>query len=371
MKITFAVFYFNLMNLLRNFKSAGIMFILPVVFMGVFAVAFGGNAGNINLKTGLYVQPEIGSQIPDIKEILKQVDDQSDSIKITTTVYQDINSLKDEIKKDKLNTGIILTSSNNSNIPFSINIIGKENNLEFQQNKGILNDVFYNAILPDSKVISSEVLNKNVSTSVFNILAPGLIIYGLLILIPGIAQSFTTITEKNYIFRFANSKAKSFHIIFGSILYYLLISVVQVLILYFTAVAFGYKATGNVFLAFIPALLTSLFVIGIGLLIGSYVKKSEASTNIGTIISIIFGFFSGSFINGIGSVMEFNLFNRVFQFNDFLPSKWGTTAIDKILTQNLTLSDITLELSILAISGLVIIAIGIVVYQKRQLNVKV
>jgi ABC-type multidrug transport system permease subunit len=348
------------------------MFILPIVFMGVFAIAFGGSSNLITLKTGIYIDKELPSSLPNFADILKKVDDESDSLKISTSNYSDVNKLKDDIKSGTINTGLVISKSSNPQIPFEINIIGKENNLEFQQNKGILNEIMYSVIYDSSSsVIKSEVLNNGtISKSPFNFLAPGLIIYGLLILIPGIAQSFAVITEKNYIFRFANSKAKSVHIILGTVIYYLIVTIVQVLILYLTAVAFGYKASGNIFAAFVPAFLTGLFVIGVGLLIGSFVKKTDAATNIGTIVSIIFGFFSGSFIYGIGSVLEFNLFGRTIQFNDLLPSKWGTTAIEKILSQNLGLQDIGFELAVLAISGIAFIGIGILVYQKRQLGVR-
>jgi len=46
MKTVFAITIYNYKALLRNIKSAGIMFILPVLFIGLFGLAF-GSSGDI------------------------------------------------------------------------------------------------------------------------------------------------------------------------------------------------------------------------------------------------------------------------------------------------------------------------------------
>jgi ABC-type multidrug transport system permease subunit len=389
MKIILAVIKYNILNLIRNFKSAGIMFILPIVFMGIFAVAFGSNSASISFKTGVYVEDSVSTYAPDYNKILEDLDKDSKPLTITTNIYTDKNKLQEDIKSGVVDTGLFVFSNpkfavlqtqlqmppqaqnqTQQELPFKVELTFQEQNYQTQLIQSVLKDVVYSSMLGQGASIQTSFTSTQKDVSSFDLLAPGLIIYGLLILIPGIAQTFTAITEKRYIFRFANSQANSVHIITGSVIYYLLLSAIQILLLYLTAVAFGYSASGNVLYALVPGVLSALFVIGVGLLIGAFVKKTDAATNIGTIVSIILGFFSGSFISGIGSVLEFNLFGRTIQFNDLLPSKWGTVAIEKILSKNMQLSDITTELMILGISGAVLLLIGIIVYQKKQLNVQ-
>jgi ABC-type multidrug transport system permease subunit len=343
------------------------MFVLPIVFMGVFAVAFGGDSGNsIEMKVGVWQRENLPA--PDYSQILSEVDSSSAELDIATTKYADGDQLRADIKSGKIDIGLVVEAGTTAQQPFAIKIIGKESGLLYIQRKAVLQEIVYSSLVQEGTVSSELLVKDNAQTSAFDTLAPGLIIYGLLILIPGIAQGFASITEKNYIYRFANSKAKSVHLIAGSIAYFLIISVIQTILLYVTAQAFGYKASGNILLALVPALCTALFVIGIGLLIGSFVKNTDAATNLGTIVSIILGFFSGSFISGIGNVLKFDIFGQTYQFNDIIPSKWGTVAIEKVLSQNLGLADITTELTILLVSGIVIIALGTVVYQKKQLS---
>jgi ABC-type multidrug transport system permease subunit len=370
MQIIFSVFKFEILNMLRNFKSAGIMFILPVVFMGIFAFAFGSNSNILSFSVGIFQdKTQITNGAPDLSAIIKKVDDDSETIQINVVNYDTEADLNKAIEDEKVSVGAILSFDVTQNGKMNTSLVGKTNSTAFAQNKSIIEEILYSVTLPESSQIkTTQIGTTSIKFSVFNLLVPGLMIYGLLILIPGIAQSFTEFTEKNYVFRLKNSKAKSWQLIMGSVLYYMFLSIIQIIILYLTALAFGYTASGNVLYALAPALLTALFVIGMGLLIGSFVKKTEAATNIGTIVSIIFGFFSGSFISGIGQLAKFDLFGTTYEFNDLLPSKWGTTAIDKILAKNLGLSDITNELLVLFVSGVVVIIIGIVVYNQRQLK---
>ncbi|MEI7580091.1 MAG: ABC transporter permease [bacterium] len=346
------------------------MFILPVVFMGIFAFAFGSNSNVMSFSVGVYQdKTQVANGIPDLAEIIKQIDADSDALKIEIVSYASEADLTDAIEAEKVTVGATLIADTTQNGKLNANIIGKTNSTGFAQNKSIIEEILYSVTLPQSSQLKiTEVGTPSKEFSIFNMLVPGLMIYGLLIFIPGIAQGFTEFTEKNYVFRFKNSKAQSWQLIMGSVLYYMFLSIVQIILLYSTAVAFGYKASGNVLYALAPALLTALFVIGVGLLIGSFVKKTEAATNIGTIVSIIFGFFSGSFIAGIGALAKFDVFGVTIEFNDLLPSKWGTVAIDKILSKNMGLADIGIELLILSISGVAVILIGIIVYNQRQLK---
>ncbi len=369
MQITLAVFKFNLLGLLRNLKSSGIMFIIPVVFMGVFAVAFGGDNQSVQMKIGIFVESSAKSVAPDFEGTLKQIDEESENLNFQISTFSSATELEKSLRDGQIGIAMQVTTANEG-VPFEIKIQGKESSMDYIVAKSVLVDIVNQVIYAD-KIISTEVLQQGgASESVFNQLVPGLIVYGVLILIPGIAQGFAAITEKKYIQRLAYSKAKARHIIAGSILYYMLLGAVQVVFLYGTATIFGYRSTGNPLLAIIPGLLTVVFVIGLGLLIGSYVKKTDAATNIGTILSIILGFFSGSFISGIGSVLEFNFLGRLWQINDIIPSKWSTVAMEKILADNLGLADIAGELAILSVSGFIFIVLGILIYYKRQLSVE-
>jgi hypothetical protein len=112
-------------------------------------------------------------------------------------------------------------------------------------------------------------------------------------------------------------------------------------------------------------------VISLGLFLGSLFDKSSGAANLGSIVSTVLGFFSGAFIAGIGKLWEFDLLGQKMQFNDLFPTKWGTEALTKILTDNRNLGDITKELTILGVSGVITLALAIWFYADRHLKARV
>jgi len=346
------------------------MFILPIVFIAIFGIAFGGSGNNLKFSLGVYKSQDQQVESIDLEKPFQEATKDSKKLQISTKKYDDLDNLIQEVKNKNIDLGVSVSFDQDKQMPL-YEIILPENSLSSTLNKSVVTEILTTYSFQGNSPFKTTVADiKKSDLSGFDLLAPGLIIYGLIILIPGIAIYFTSIREKNYIFRYAVSRIKSWELILGGVLYYLLLGVIQVFILYATALAFGYKATGNVLLAIVPALLSLLFVIAIGIAISSFSDKTDSASNLGTILSIIFGFFSGSFITGIGSILEFNLLGRTFQFNDFLPTKWGTVAIEKILTNNKGLADITSEMLILGSSGLAVLILAIWLYSQKQLKAR-
>jgi len=357
-----ATFVFSFKNVFRNLKSSAIIFVLPVVFMAIFGLAFGGES-DVSFQLGIY-QPNQSEF--NLKQIFQEVTDDSENLEITTQSYDDLEKLKTDVEKDVVSVGLSLPNSLASGSEFEILL--PQNDTSSQVYSSIVLDIIEQGVFQKENINRTVINPDKEDLSGFDILAPGLIIYGLIILIPSIAQSFSQINEKNYVFRYAFSKISAIEIILGNVLFYFVLGLVQAIILYYVATLFGYQALGNLGLAIIPILLTLFFVIAVGLLIGGMFKKSEPATNVGTIINIILGFFSGAFISGIGNILEFEILGQTLQFNDFLPTKWGTVAVEKILTDNLALTDIQTELWILAISGIITLSLSAWIYANRQLK---
>ncbi|MEM1312060.1 MAG: ABC transporter permease [Patescibacteria group bacterium] len=358
----FSTFLLSFKSVFRNLKSSAIVFVLPVVFMSVFGLAFGGE-NNVRFSLGIY---QLDKSEFELSRIFQELSDEDNNIELTISDYNDRESLKKDVEIGNQSIGVLLLDNVQSSPEFEILL--PQNNAASQVNSSIVLDTINRAFFAKDNININVINPSKENMTGFDFLAPGLIIYGLIILIPSIAQSFSQINEKNYIFRYTFSKISALEIILGNVLFYFIIGIVQAIILYYVAIMFGYQTTGNLGLAILPILLTLFFVIAVGLLISAVVSKSEAATNLGTIISIILGFFSGSFISGIGNILEFDILGRNVQFNDFLPTKWGTVAVDKILKDDLALIDIQTELWILSFLGLIVLALSIWIYANRQLK---
>jgi len=100
----FAVFLFNFKSTFRNFKATGIMFILPIVFMAIFGLAF-GSTNKIDFKLGIY-QPDSTKSKLDIETIFKTADDGSEDLIIKTTIYDNLETLQNDLKKEKVDVAV-------------------------------------------------------------------------------------------------------------------------------------------------------------------------------------------------------------------------------------------------------------------------
>lgn len=363
-----AVFLHTFKSTFRNLKSTGIMFVLPIVFMAVFGLAFGGES-NVDISVGV-VQDQ--TEFLDLKNVFDDISSEADNLDMEVSEIENEEILKEKVKNEELEIGVLVNSVSPNPDDFSYELIVPDGDVGSFVNRAVLTDLLTSLRFGENASIPVSVVDPDQDNLTgFDYLAPGLMVYGLIILIPGIASDFSNISQSNQIFRYANSKVKALEIITGNTLFYFFLGLIQTVLLFFTAKLFGYQASGNILYAIVPAMLVLLFIVAVGLLIGSFFNKTEAASNLGTIISIILGFFSGSFISGIGNILEFDLFGRTFQFNEVLPTTWGTEAFNQILTRGGNLADIQTELMILAISGAVTIVIGTVIYAKRQLHFQV
>lgn len=370
MKTVLAIAIYNYKSLFRNFKSAGIMFILPVIFIGLFGVAFGAGGDIEAFNIGMIKSDnEPYEAFKTVLSDLRQ-NEASERELFTIEEYDSAEDAEAAVKDEQISLYLTVDEDFYPGGDGGVTVYGETLNPLYNATAGIIQSVAAGYMGQDLSFYESVSLESQNTQdlSPFDYLAPGLIVYSILILMPGIAQDFTEITEKSYIFRYFTSKTKSWQILLGTGLYQFSLAFVQTLISYATAVAIGFNAEGNVLNGLVVAIPTGIFVVAVGLLIGGAVKKVDTATNIGTMLSIILGFFSGSFISGIGRIWEFELFGSTIQFNDLLPTKWATVAMETVLRDNGSLSDVSGALAYITASSVVLLVISVLIYRQRQLK---
>jgi ABC-2 type transport system permease protein len=342
------------------------MFLLPVVFMAIFGIAFGQSDQNTTFNIG-YVGDNINYS-SQLIETLSEIDTTTDSdvSLFDITEYENFESAEEAVLSEDILLFIDLSDD------FQVKVYGDQQNPAFSPISAVISDVVSNFNGVDTNFISTEnILSEDAQgDTTFDILVPGLIIYGILILIPGIAQTFTEISERGYLFRFFTSQTKAIDIIAGFTIYYLAITILQVLLLFLSAQIMGFSANGSLLFAFVASIPAGLFSIGLGLIIGAFVDKTDAATNIGTIVSIILGFFSGSFIVGIENALRFNIGDLNLNITDLFPSKHATDALQVILRQNGSLGDVTQELIYVLVPATLLFVVGVWLYSTNKLRAK-
>lgn len=354
----------NIIEFFRDFKSSAIVVIMPIVMLAIFGFIFKGDASTITFSIG-YVEnanPEYQALVNIVKE-MKNEDDRI--LLFNVTAYEDFATANDSILKNK-NTLVMRWDD-----PQGITMTGDNRNPYFGAASGIINNVATDFFQLEESIIKYEAVNAEAQEdfTAFDMLVPGLIVYGLLILIPHTAGLMTDIREKGYLLRYYLSKATSFDIILGYTLSLMALAIIQTILLFFVAQAFGFKPVGSFIDAAIIAIPANLFIVGVGLLIGSFVNGSNNAANIGTIVSVILGFMSGSFIVGIETVTKIGeIGGRMISFNQIFASTFATQAMTQVLLYGKKLSEIGFELTALTISSVIVLAAGVYFYNKLQLK---
>jgi len=362
--IALAIAKKNFIEFFRNMKSNLIVVILPIIFFVIFGFIF-NNDSNISFPIATFNEESFTNQNGIILAQVKELKNTDNAPLFQISKFTDLDEAKDSIRA---NTNILLLSVNDSG---KLSVLGDDRNVYFNSAVGIINNVVDAVYQIDSNLI--EKININVSDdktfSAFDMLVPGLIVYGLLIMIPHNAGQFTELVAKKKIFRLFLSYATGKDIIFGYIISQTLLSLLQTFLLFVVAQMFGFKTDANVLEILVIAIPTNLFIVGTSLLIGGLVKNVDNATNLGTMISVVLGFLSGSFIVGIENIMRIDEFmGHQTSFNQIFPSTSATQAWTQMLLFSKHLGDLSFELVGLTSFSLVILIAGIIIYNKNQLN---
>lgn len=353
----------NLKEIFRNLKGNAILFLLPIAFIAIFGLVYGKSTDEITFDVA-YVKDSNQVYQKFIEELDKVKNKDNDVFKLKE--FDAFDTAKVGVE-DRKQIGIIQWKEDSQTITF----YGDTANSLFNAAGGVISnfatDFFH---LPSEKVtlVNLNLMNKK-DISPFQQLVPGLIVYAILLLIIQTAQTLTQVKEKKQIFRYFTSKTTSIDIILGYLLSMSVVALIQTLLLFLSAYVFGFRSEGNILFGFVVALIVSFFSVGVGLLIGAFVEKEEAAGGLGSLISLILGFFSGSFILGMENVISFGqIGDRTIRFVDFIPTFYATQAMKDVLLYGKGYSAVSSNLIVLATSTLIVLGLGIIVFSRRQLR---
>lgn len=344
----------NLKYTFRDLKSNGIVFILPIVFMFVFALVFNRDFGDVQLKLAT-VQTE-NTFYNGFVEQLQEIEDNESEKVFTITEYSDESEAHKSIEDG--DNYVFLKPEDEK-----ITLVRDSSNVLANSAEGVIRNIGNTS---DSFIQTEDIVDTENHTA-FQLQAPGLIVYGILIMIPQVSAGLALLREKNYIFRYFTSRVKSIDIILGFFMSYVVIGLIQTVILFLSAVLFGFESAGNIYQALLFALPTTFFAIGAGLLLGGIATKGEMAQNLGTILSIILGFLSGSFVAGIEN-LTFDLFGKSISVTTFIPTFYASDGMRKLLLYGQGIGDVINEMIIVSVAGIIILILGMFVFHQRQMK---
>jgi len=192
----------------------------------------------------------------------------------------------------------------------------------------------------------------------FNLMAPGLFAYACIFIIMTVAQSFADFREQGLLRRLNTTPMSSTDFMFSNVLSNMIISMVQVVIVFVLALLFGFRSSSDIvgiLLAFLLMALFSLSSVGLGLITASVSKSAGTATGI-SFIFILPQMFFGTFIPITDTTRPIAM---------FLPSYYATDALTSIFNgASLLSANILIDFAFISIVSIVIIIIGILLFKK-------
>lgn len=412
----------DLKELIRDRRGLMMILLFPMFFMLVFGFAFGGmgeeneahNLVVVNYDTGA-TMPGTGEQVNFGNNLTKVLEDSTyqDSnvhlFNVTQTTEADADK---KLKTRDVDAELIIppnfsqsmvalitstiqqqTASGNVSAPqanqtSTIIIRGDTSYIGFGVSQGILTGVMeqyqdkmiseiQNSVLGTSGVDAKTYLQSKVesipgtsSFTTFDFLAPGMIIFAIILLTNTVAAGLTREVEKGTLTRLKLSKMTSFDLLFGGMLPWSLIAAAQVIILLAVAMLMGFHWQGglnSILLAVLLGIIGGVASISLGMIIAAFARNDRQAASLGTLISVPTSFLVGAFFP-LPKMVIANFWNQPFQLYDLLPWTHVLSALRSTLTYGGGWGDISYQVGWAVMLTIILFLIGVGLFSKNRLR---
>jgi ABC-2 type transport system permease protein len=210
-------------------------------------------------------------------------------------------------------------------------------------------------------------LGASAARSEFENYVPGLLVLAVVLMVFQAAMTPARDIESGAMRRLRLTPLTAFDYLGGTSLWLALVSIGAVVLTFATAVAFGFRSQGPLWLAVLVTAVTSLSIIGIGLIVACFSKTVSQAF---VIANFPLGFLM--FLTGAAFPLpRFTLFTIAghgFALPDLLPPTHAVIALNKIFTLGAGFKDVIFELAALALLSVLYFGIGVWLFQKTQMR---
>lgn len=379
----FDIVQLNFKQLIRDKKNLFFLLLFPAVFMLIFGAAFGsGVETNVDVAIVNYDNASgtnLGNELVDVIKEFNSTGDES---------LFEVHEVNSEVQAQKMlengSVSIILIipqdfTENMGNNQSSLGEIVIKGN-QISSDYGIGSSVISGIVHEFSKEITNKVSGHSIpeielkyedlnifSSSTFDLYAPGLIVFAILMTITVVATNVAQEEEGGMIKRLKLSKMKTMDYVVGNLISWSFVGVIQVVIMLLVAILVGFKWEGGIytlFLACIVGIVTTFSSVAVALIIVAFSKNAKQASSISPIIAVPLSFISGSFIP-LPDCIVATINGQQIQIYEILPWNQAITAIRQVLTYGQGLDAIVINLIIILMMGIILLAISIILFNKK------
>ncbi len=355
----------------RNFKeiyrdplALGFLVAFPLLFMLLFGAALGGNSNP-------------GFQLGVIDEDGSDISNQFISQALAGVPIFDINAHNsraqalEELKMGSIDAFLVIPEGfsgevtrvwQNQPADIVLDITYDESDLSVSSQivSAVDSSIKSFARIQTPVTINTSHVNLQVEVSQIDFIAPGIIIFGLLIMVPTSARIMVRDKEKGFMARMLTTPTRPWEFISSYSTALLVIAIVQIVIFLVLGVAFGMNIVGNVLLAYGIFLLTAISSIGIGMVVAALSKSENQAEPLCWLIAMPLAVLSGVWFSS-----EF-MPNSVQILGDIFPYAHAVSSARAVITRGAEIGAVTTDLVFLAGWAVAIFVLGILLFRSRM-----
>jgi ABC-2 type transport system permease protein len=355
-------------NLKENYRdplSVGFLLGFPLVFMLLMGLAFGEET--IPTFT-------IGIIDQDRTQVSQTFTDEAlaEASTLEVSSYNDPDEARDDLKLGDLNAYLIIPEGFGEQVSQSwrgkdVNIIldityDESDLMVADQVVSIIDSIarsFAGIEIP--LTLNQQPIHVEREITYIDFIAPGIIIFGLLILIPTSARMMLHDKEKGFLSRLLTTPARPLDFILGYSLSLAFIAIAQIIIFLVISHLMGMDIVGNPALAFLTFLLTGLCCIGIGMIVASLTKSESQGEPLCWIIAMPLAMVSGCWFSIEFMPQWLRGVANAFPFAHAIEASRG------VLTRGSGLEAISTDLLYLVVWTMAVFIVGVMLFRKRSM----
>jgi ABC-2 type transport system permease protein len=208
------------------------------------------------------------------------------------------------------------------------------------------------------------------SLTLFDYQAPGLIVFALLMQVSSVAQDLTRESDRGTLGRLKLSNMRSFDLLFGTLLTWILIAVAQILLLLGVAVALGFSwadGANSIGLAVLVGIIGGIASISLGLLLAAFTTNERQAAQLGVLIAVPVSFLTGAFFPLPNEILG-TAFGTTFQVYDLLPWTQVADALRQVLIYGSGFGAVAVYVGFAIVLTAILFVVGVISYSRVRLR---
>jgi ABC-2 type transport system permease protein len=208
--------------------------------------------------------------------------------------------------------------------------------------------------------INANPINIETEITSIDFIGPGIIIFGLLIMIPTSGRLMLRDKESRFLHRMLTTPARPWEFIASYSLSMVLIAIAQIVIFILLGWLFGMDIVGSIWLAFAVFLLTAICSIGVGMVVASLSKSENQGESLSWLFSMPLAILSGVWFSS-----EF-MPSYIRTFADIFPFSHAVEAARTVITRGAGFEAISGDFFFLCGWAAVVFVIGTILFARTM-----